>query len=65
MGLCIVSNNDLGNIVVLEKFRLEGHWICKDCLENNSGGLLTGLGLGEGYIWGECGVCGLLGLESG
>ena len=65
MGLCTVSNSDLGNIVVLEEFGLGGRWICKGCLGNNSGGLLIGLGLGGGYIWEECGARGLLGQESG
>ena len=65
MGLYIVSNNDLENIVVLEEFGLGGCWICKGCLGSNSGGLLTELGLGADYIWEECGVCGLLGQESG
>ena len=60
VGLCTVSNNDLGNIVVLEEFGLGGHWICKGCLGSSSGGLLIGLGLGADYIWGECGVRGLL-----
>ena len=59
VGLCIFSNNSL-----LEEFGLEGRWICKGYLESNSGGLLTGLGLGGDYIWGECGARGLLALES-
>ena len=65
VGLCTVSNNNLGNIVVLEEFGLGGHWICTGCLGSNSGDLLTELGLGGGCIWGECGARGLLGLESG
>jgi hypothetical protein len=64
-GLCIVSNSDLGNIVVLEEFGLGGRWICKGCLGSNSGVLLTGLGSGGGYIWAECDVRGLLEQESG
>ena len=64
VGLCRVSNNDLGSIVVRGKFGLGGHLICKGYLGSNSGGLLTGLGSGVGYIWGECGARGLRGLES-
>ena len=65
VGLCIVSNSDLGNIVVLEEFGLGGRWICKGCLGSNSGGLLIGLGLGAGYIWAECDVRDLQEQESG
>ena len=65
MDLCIFFSNDLGNIVVLEKFGLGGHWIHKGCLGSSSGDLLTGLGSGVGYIWGECGVRSPLELESG
>ena len=65
VDLCTVSNNDLENIVVLEEFGLGGRWICKGCLGSNSGVLLTGLVSGGDCIWGECGVRGLLGQESG
>ena len=64
VDLCTVSNNDLGNIVVLEEFGLGERWICKGCLGSNSGVLLTGLGSDGGCIWGECGARGLLGQES-
>ena len=65
MGLCIVSNNDLGSNIVLEESGLEGRWICKDCSGSNSEDLLTEQELGEDYIEEECGVRGLLRLESG
>ena len=64
-GLCIVFSNGLGSIVVLKGFGLGGCWICKDCLESSNGDLLTGQESGEGCIEEECGVCGLLRLESG
>ena len=62
--LCTISNNGLGSIIVLEGFGLGGHWICIDCLGSSNGDLLTGQELGVGYIE-ECGLRGLLGLESG
>ena len=65
VGLCIVFNNDLGSIIVLEEFGLEGHWICKDCLGSSSEDLPTEQELGEDYIKEECGVCSCLVLKSG
>ena len=64
VSLCIVSNNGLGSIIVLEKFGLGGCWICKDCSGSSNGDPLTGQELGEGYIE-ECDVRGLLGLGLG
>ena len=64
MDFCTVSNSDLGSIIVLEEFGLGGHWICRDCSGSNSGNLLTEWESGEDYIWEECGVHGLLELES-
>ena len=65
VGLCTIFSNGLGSTVVLKGFRLGEHWICKDCLESSNGDLLTGQESGEGHIKEECGIRGLLGLESG
>ena len=65
VGLCIVFNNDLERIMVLEKFGLGECWIYKDCSGSSSGDLPTGQGLGEDYIEEEYDVRGHLVLESG
>jgi hypothetical protein len=65
VGLCIVSNNDLGNSVVLDGFGLGGRWIYKGCLGSSNGDLLIGQESDGGYTGGECDARGLLELESG
>jgi hypothetical protein len=63
VSLCIVSNNDLGNIVVLDGFGLGGRWICRGCSGSSNGDLLIGQELDGGYTGGEYDARGLLELE--